>query len=266
MGLGDDVIFLGKAEEIYKETGKKITPLYGSGWSPLYKNVEFLVKDGGLTVNARDTSRNSDRHVNYYVKEREQTILGERMVWNDFKPTPFKIRLSKEEKSWAKNAMRELKIPERFFLVNPDYKSTFFSENKNWGFKKWQELTDRLSEHIPIVRIHPGNNYREPDLKNALNTQITDIRRSISVMANAQGGVSYDGLLMHIFAGFEIPMTVIQGGLITPRQMSYDIHNHIGYDHPQTPCGATYSCPHCLEANEYISVDMVYEKCLEMLK
>ena len=39
MGLGDDLLFLGEAEQLHKKTGRKIRPLYGSGWSPLFENV-----------------------------------------------------------------------------------------------------------------------------------------------------------------------------------------------------------------------------------
>ena len=38
MGLGDDIMFLGEAEDIYKKTGKKIKPLYGNGLNSLYDN------------------------------------------------------------------------------------------------------------------------------------------------------------------------------------------------------------------------------------
>ena len=84
MGLGDDIIFLGEAERIHKETGKTIVPLYYSKWNPLYDNVEFISKNvtkNSLTVNARDTDKPSDIHVDYYVKGRENTILGEKLVF-----------------------------------------------------------------------------------------------------------------------------------------------------------------------------------------
>jgi hypothetical protein len=58
MGWGDDLIFLGKAEEIHKKTGKKIIPIYGSGWSPMFDNVEFITSEktvDSLYVNARDS-------------------------------------------------------------------------------------------------------------------------------------------------------------------------------------------------------------------
>ena len=106
MGLGDDIIFLGKAEEEYKKTGKRIVPLYNAGWNSLYENVEFISKnkiDDCLTMNARDTSEPSDIHVNYYIQGEEQTILGKRYLWRNFKPSRYRVRLTEEELDLSKD-------------------------------------------------------------------------------------------------------------------------------------------------------------------
>ena len=261
MGIGDDLIFLAKAEEQYKETGKKIVPLYHAGWNTLYDNVEFITKtkdENSLTMNARDTCAPSDIHIDYYTKGREQTILGERMIWRPFKPSRYKVRLTKTEIDTSTFT--------DFILINPDYKSTFFSKNKNWGFAKYQELTNRLVEdgHF-IVRIKPGGKYTEPDLENAANIYSDDLKRSIAIMSRAKLGITYDGFVTHALSGFHIPVVNIQGGFVDEKTMSYDGNINIGYQHPKTPCGATYSCTHCDEANEYITVDMVYEACKKLL-
>lgn len=265
MGIGDDLMFLGEAELVHKETGKKITPVHGTGWSSLFDNVDFLVRNGGLTVNARDTKQKSDVHIEYYVKEKRSTILGEKLILQNYKPKPFKVRLYQSEMSAAEKILEEYDLKD-FIIVNPDYKSSFFSDNKNWGFKKWQRLTDMLSEHMQVVRLHPDQTgYKEPLLKNAINIKNSQIRSSIALMSKSKFGVTYDGLLQHVFAGFRIPAVVIQGGLVNEKIMSYDTNLHISYDHPETPCGSTFYCPHCVEANKAITVDMVYEKCLKLL-
>jgi ADP-heptose:LPS heptosyltransferase len=265
MGWGDDLIFLGKAEEYYKKTGKKVRPVHGSGWSPFFDNVEFLSKTEGVTINARDTKAKSDVHIDYYVKDKEQTILGERLVFCKFKPSPFRIRLTEKEIKKADKEIDQLGLDE-FCIINPDYKSTFFSENKNWGFKKYQELTNRLSEHIPVLRISPkGSGYNEPKLKNAINIEKKNIKDAVAIMRRAQFGVSYDGLLQHVFAGFNVPAVIIQGGLVDTSIMCYDIHTYHTYDHPLTPCGSTYNCAHCAEANAAITVDEIFESCLRII-
>ena len=262
MGLGDDIVFLGKAEEVYKETGKKIVPLYHAGWNTLYDNVEFIteIKDeNSLTMNARDTNEPSDIHIDYYTNGREQTILGERMVWRSFTPSRYAVRLTQTEIDTSTNETD-------FIIINPDYKSTFFSKNKNWGFEKYQQLTNILYEDgHNIIRLKPGGNYNEPDLKNATNIYSDNLKKSIAIMSKAKLGITYDGLVTHVLSGFNIPVVNIQGGFVDEKTMSYDNNINIGYQHPKTPCGATYPCTHCDEANEYITVDMVYEACKKLL-
>lgn len=266
MGMGDDLIFLGKAEEQYKKTGKKIVPLYHAGWSHLYDN-EFITKHkdvNSLTMNARDTNQPSDIHVDYYTKEVKQTILGNQMVWRPFKPSRYKVRLTQKEIDWADNII-EKHMLDNFMIINPDYKSTFFSKNKDWGFKKYQEVAEALFSKILMVRIQPGGKYKEPHLDRALNIPSENIRNSIALMSKAKFGLTYHGFVTHILSGFGIPVVDIQGGIVDPTIMNYEGNINLCYKHFQTPCGSTFPCKHCDEANEYITVDMVIEACKKLL-
>lgn len=265
MGMGDDIMFLGEAERIHEKTGKTIKPVAGSGWSPFFHKIPWLSKKGELSVNARDTKQKTDIHVDYYLKRKENTLLGERMVFRDYKPKPFRVKLTHEEVDLAIHTLDQHGLRDRFFLINPDFKAAFYSQNKNWGFHKYQDLTNRLSKHVPVVRIQPGGKYKEPKLENAINIVSPDIRASVAIMSFASWAVGYDGLMNHITGGYEIPMVVICGGLVDESIIAYDTSTYISYEHPQTPCGSTYDCPHCLEANKAITVDMVYEKCLALL-
>jgi len=261
MGMGDDIMFLGEAERIHEKTGKTIKPIAGSGWSPFFHKLPWLSKDGELSVNARDTNEKSDIHINYYLERKQNG----RMIFRDYKPKPFRVKLTAYEVDFAIHQLTHYGVNEKFFLINPDFKDTFYSKNKDWGFDKYQELTDRLSKDVQVVRIHPGGKYKEPDLKNAVNIKSPNIRESVAIMSFASYAVGYDGFMNHITAGFEIPMVVICGGLVDESIIAYDTSTYISYDHPLTPCGATYNCPHCVEANKVITVDMVYEKCLKLL-
>ena len=264
MGLGDDILFLGEAEKLHKKTGRKIRPLYGNGWSPMFENVSFLTQKGGLTLNARDTTGISDHHINYYVGNKEMTIMGDRLRFRHYKPKKFKVRLTKSEIENADSISKEYNL-EKFMIINPDYKSTFFSKNKNWGFKKYQIVADALRDEVQLVRLKPGGQYHEPDLKNVLNIDSPNLRNSISVASRAHCGLSYDGLMVHILSGFNIPVVNIQGGLVSPNIMSYEGNINLYYDNPNTPCGATYDCKHCKDANESITTEQVIEACRKLL-
>jgi len=266
MGIGDDLMFLGEAERIHKRTGKKIVPKYGSRTSPLFENVKFIAYSeyDGITVNSRDTNLPSDIHVDYYTRGRGVSLLGETLLYRQYKPRPFKVRLHDWELAKANKFLKSKSLDE-FIIINPDYKSSFFAKNKNWGFHKWKELTNKLSKDFKVLRIRPGEKeYNDPDLDNSINIVSPDLRFSIALMSRAKFGVTYDGLLQHIFAGFKIPAVVIQGGLINEKIMSYDTNIHISYDHPETPCGALYDCPHCYEANRAITVEEVYKACQKL--
>jgi hypothetical protein len=43
-----------------------------------------------VTVNARDTKAFSDYHVDYYVKKKIQTPHGEKLIFNQYSPKPFR--------------------------------------------------------------------------------------------------------------------------------------------------------------------------------
>jgi len=265
MGMGDDIMFLGEAELIHKRTGKTIKPMHGSGWSPFFNKIPWLSRDGEISVNARDTNHKTDIHVDYYEKRRERTEFGERLVFRDYKPKPFRVRLSNDEMDNADRILSDHNIKDRFFVINPDYKNTFYCENKNWGFEKYQDLATRLSKHIEVVRIMPGGLYKEPELAHTTNIVSEKIMPSVALMSKAHAAVGYDGLMNHIMAGYQIPMVVICGGLVDDSLIGYETGTYIKYEHPQTPCGSTYDCPHCEEANKSITVDMVYEECLKLL-
>lgn len=263
MGWGDDLIFLGEAQNLHEKTGKKIYPMYDSGYSVLYQGAEFLSsKLGGDTVslNARDTDQYSDYHVDYYVKKKIQTSKGVRLIWNDeYKPKPYKLPFSEKEEEKIKN----LGLGEEILIVNPDAKTSFFSKNKAWDFDNWQELTTKLSKHIQVVRVMPGGDYKEPELKDAINIKIEDIRLNLCLASKAKLGVTFNGLLEHLWAGYGVPCVSIRGDLLSSNLLMYPTVTPLALD--ENPCGATYECDHCKKANKRITVDMVYKECLKIL-
>ena len=65
--------------------------------------------------------------------------------------------------------------------------------NKNWGFEKYQELTNRMSKHISVLRVFPGNSsgghYNAPLLDNAINVISNDVRVSFAIMRKSVLGI-----------------------------------------------------------------------------
>lgn len=262
MGLGDDVMFLGEASHLHKQTGNKITPVYGKGWSPLFNNVDFLSKSGGITLNARDTNRKSDYHIDYYVQGKQHTVAGQQLNFRPYSPKRFAIPLTEQEQQYADEVLKD--IPQ-FVVVNPDYKDSFFSHNKNWGFEKYQKVVNLLSKDINVVRVRPGGAYREPKLENAINIDCSDVRKQIAIWSRAKFGLTFDGLMVHVLSGYNIPVVNIMGGLLTSYILNYKGNINLEYRHPASPCGATYDCPHCREGNLAITIESVYQACQKLL-
>jgi ADP-heptose:LPS heptosyltransferase len=273
MGLGDDIIFLGEAERIHKETGKTIVPLYYSKWNPLYDNVEFISKNvtkNSLTVNARDTDKPSDIHVDYYVKGRENTILGEKLVFRPYKPKRFKLRLTEEEYKIADEKLKN--VPKEFMVVNPDCKKTFFSDNKDWGFTAFQAVVNKMYDHIPIVRVVPSDDRVKSGIQPitgpkgiVFEIECSNLRIQAAIWSRAKFGLTFDGLMVHLMAGFNIPVVNIMGGLLDEKVMNYENNINLIYRHAKTPCGSLFWCPHCEEAKSVITIDMVVEACKKLL-
>lgn len=265
MGLGDDMMFLGEAENIHKKTGMKVLPVGGSGWSVLFEQVDFIVSKPGIgviSVNRRDGVEGSQSPVKYYIQKQ----TNDKLHFRKYKPKKFKLRFSKKELAAAEALLKEHGVGENWIVVNPDYKSSFFSENKNWGFKKFQELTNRLAEQYQVVRFLPGTEYQEPLLDNAINIQVPDIRLNLACLSFSKLGVTFDGLYVHVLAGMDIPCVNIMGGLIHPDVMSYEGNVDLYYKHSDTPCGKKVLCNHCIEGNKSITVDDVYAACLQLIK
>lgn len=271
MGLGDDLLFLGEAEKLHKKTGKKIQMKYGyTGWNEwnglMFNNVDFLTKDGttdSVSLNASDTSKKTDYHVDYYVK----SVVGRAIKMQHYKPKNFKLRFSEEQIEEANKYIEKYNIPDTFCAINPDYKTKAFGKNKDWGFEKFQEITNRLVPDIPVVRISPGaeNNYSSTPLQNAIDFSVTNYMTSFAILSKAKFGISFMGFFVHVFGGFKIPCVTIHGGLSHENIMNYEGNINFSYDHPDTPCGRMSYCQHCSDGNKYITTDMVYNACKKLI-
>jgi hypothetical protein len=237
----------------------------------MFENVDFIttkLDDNSISINARDVDKSlglSEIHIDYYVKKKIKTSKGERLIWNDdYKPKVYKMPFSKEEEWAAERFNRWItKDISKSIIVNPDAKHTFFNKNKMWGFDKWQELTTRLSKDYQIVRIMPGSEYKHPFLQDAYNIKSPNLRRSLCFMSKAMMGVTFNGLLEHLWGGYDVPCIRICGDFISSKHMGYPTTHSVALD--ESPCGATYECEHCKKANKKITVDMVYEACIETL-
>ena len=258
MGLGDDLMFLGECEKIYKEYGEKIFPMMHKRplpphkWSPMYDNVDFITDDpaeAGFSMNIKPTKKGKQLYIDDDTAEC-QTYL-------QYEPVPFALKLTKEEQKIIEDLRLELG---HFVIVNPDYKGDVFGENKNWGAEKWQELINKLSHNFHVVRLITDDRKFE----NCTELKINDVRIAFGLTQFAEFVVSSEGGLVHAASGFGTKCVVLFNGLTPPWAFGYENNINITFDHEETPCGRKYNCEHCREGWEQLTVDFVYEKCNDL--
>lgn len=275
MGLGDDLMFLGEAEKVHNETGKKIFPVMPRGngsvrplpdhkWSPMYNNVDFITKDPSEDCYSLSIKPSNGRY-NHYMEELadDKEGRGKYIKYKDYKPLPFKLKFTKEEHQLIKDNIVYNNL-HRFIVVNPDFKKDVFQSNKDWGWNKWAELSKRLSDlNYRVVRVKPTQDLK--DLPNAQNVLINNVRIAFGVMSKAKLFVTYEGGLMHAMGGFGVPGVVLYGGLTGVNSMTYEKNTNIVYEHPETPCGRQFECDHCKIANSWMTVEKVFNAVKEKL-
>ena len=275
MGLGDDLMFLGEAEKVYKETGKKIfpvmprsngsvRPLPDHKWSPMYNNVDFITKDPKEDCYSLSIKPSNGRF-NHYMEELadDKEGRGKYIKYKDYTPKPFKLRFTENEHRLIKDQIVYSNL-NRFVVINPDYKKDVFQSNKDWGWHKWSELSKRIKDlNYNVVRIKPFADLE--DLPYAQNVHINNVRIAFGVISKAKLFVTYEGGLMHAMGGFDVPGVVLYGGLTDVNAMTYKRNTNIVFEHPETPCGRQFECDHCKIANSWMTVERVFNAVKEKL-
>mgnify|MGYP001325910169 CR=1 FL=1 len=257
MGLGDDLMFLGECEKVYKAHGKKIFPMFGKRplpdhkWSPMYENCEFITRDpaeAGFSMNIKPTEKGKQPHI--------EDDTDTHQTYREYQPIPFRLRLTKQEQAEVRGIVKTL--PEEFCIVNPDYKEDVFKHNKNWGEHRWQELIQRLE--TPVVRLATDNRHFD----GCVNLSVSNVRIAFAITEYAEFVVSCEGGLVHAATGFGTRCVVLFNGLTPAWSLGYESSINIEHEHPMSPCGKKDDCDHCREGWRQLTVDRVLEVCNDL--
>jgi ADP-heptose:LPS heptosyltransferase len=273
MGLGDDLMWLGEAAKVHEQNPDAVIT-DGREMSPMWKHHDWIVKpdyQGSRRLIRVPRKPGGER---WYIKR----FAGGRIEYKNYNPTPAPYVFDEKEINKAVEILRNHGIENNttFVIINPDTKNTTLSSNKDWGFDKWQQLTNMLSPHVKVVRVKPGGpvndvsghvQYKQKLLDNAINIMEDDVRVSFAIMSGSQAIITSEGGLHHFAAAINKPAFVLYGGAIHPDQTGYDERNqtYYVYNDPKTPCGMQSKCEHCRRAMAAIKPQMIYDDVMEYL-
>ena len=271
MGLGDDLMWLGEASKVHEKNPDAVIH-DGREYSPVWKHNDWVVSpdyNGPKKKLLVPRKPNGNR---WYI----QGWGPGKIYYKKYNPLPAPYVFHRTEMDTAASILFNNGIDKQpFVIVNPDTKNTTLSVNKDWGFSRWQQLTDMLSKHITVVRVKPDGpvkdvsgyvQYNQKTLDNAINISENDIRISFAIMAQAQAIITSEGALHHFAAAIDMPAYVIYGGAIHPQQTGYNNRNQTNYVYGNEPCGSQVPCDHCKEAMASIKPQTIFEDVMNQLE
>jgi len=273
MGLGDDMMWLGEAEKVHKQN-KDAVIHDGREYSPMWKGHDWVVAPDYDGPKKRILVPRKPGGNRWYI---DGWGPG-KIIYKNYVPTPAPYRISTDEINKAVKILKDngIKPTDQFVIVNPDTKNTTLSSNKDWGFHRWQSLTDKLNGHVKVVRVKPSGpvkdisglvQYGQKTLDNAINISEDDVRVSFAIMSFSKLIITSEGGVHHFAAAINKPALVLYGGAIHPDQTGYVDRNqtYYVYNDPKTPCGSQIPCKHCKEAMAAIDPQVVFEDALEII-
>ena len=269
MGLGDDLMWLGEASEVHKQN-KDAVIHDGSTYSPMWKGNDWIVAPDYNGPKKKILVPSKPGGNRWYI---EGWAPG-KIIYKNYAPKPAPYVITPDELQAAKQTLEHNGVTGDFVIVNPDTKNTTLSTNKDWGFERWQELTNLLSRKVQVVRIKPRNSvndvsghvhYNQKLLDNATNILEDNVRVAFAMMSLSKIIVTSEGGVHHFAAAINKPAFVIYGGVIHPDQTGYINRNQTYYFVGEKPCGSQVPCDHCEDAMARITPQIVFEDVLDEL-
>lgn len=250
MGLGDDLLTIGEALEVYQQTHNtvRVRVPRQSLKSPLFKNIPWIEP---VTQGHADVDHGRRPYFDYQKSGRH------RQKYLPYTPRAGVIALTFDERYRG----AELADHEEAVFVEPHVKATFSGQNKRWPWEYWTELVRMLkADHMRVVQVSkPG----EPTLEDVDHRiESPDIRAVLASLAMANPLVTTDGLFHHAAAALNVPAVVIWGGRTPPDVLGYKKHRNLYVDGPRSPCGARTPCAHCELCMKAITPEEVYREVL----
>lgn len=254
MGLGDEIMALGRAEKHFERTGERVS-ICAAGGYPRYHDAwcgnPAWVHEGGHKIIDGASVRP------YHIGP-----LSGKGIWVlDHRPRAGKVWLTKLERDFAVNVLHAAGLTgKRFAVVGVDVKPNA-SVNKNWGLNNWQAVIDKMS--IPVVQLLQSHD--DKPLRGAIGIYTSHFRQAMAVIRHAALVMCNEGGNHHMAASMSVQAVVIFGAFIPPAVTGYDFHHNIAIETAQGYCGNFGECSHCNKAMALITPAVVLSHVKQIL-
>lgn len=229
MGLGDEIMALGRAQKLAANIGRPvaITDRAGNARShPIWHGQPEIDPDS------------DDKLID---------CPGARMYISSWGPGPrihynrnFRVM---DHPATLKLPRRRIRVHSETILVNPAVKPGA-SRGKDWGFHRWAEVAEFIPGKYRIVQIGekpPPALVPEADyISTPTVWDAADVISQCALVLTPEGGIH------HLAGALRIPAVVVFGGFIHPDTTGYDWHHNLFVG--DRACGEFNACRHCGDA------------------
>lgn len=247
MGLGDEIMALGRAEREYERTGRPVTivtmtgaPREHDAWPG---NPAWVPKAGTPLMDGGGARP--------YI----QHWHGKQAIFN----LEYRARAGRVYISDADRAACPLEPP--YAIVAPFLKPEA-SPNKNWGKKNWEQVIKDFP--IPVYQL--CQDAKTPLIAGALRHETPTFRAALAAIERAAVVMANEGGTHHMAASARVPAVVVFGSFVPPAVTGYEFHYNMDVETDEGYCGRWEPCPHCRAAMEQILPETVREKAILMLE
>lgn len=181
-----------------------------------------------------------------------------------------KIVLDDKEKELIDALLRDNGLKENSFICIEPHANQAFTPNKAWLWERWQELADKINNHIKqnnldikLVQIGmPGGKI----LQDATNlTGKTSFRNTARILEKSKFFICYIGGLVHLSKAMNGRNIVLVSAWEPLELASYpdDINFYTNVDCKN--CGLKIPCPYDRKCMSEITVNEVFETCKKLI-
>lgn len=250
MGWGDEVLALGQAERIWRETGRRVLITDGLGnarWSEVWLGHPAIVNPRDPDGWREPVERlKNGPNLRPYLARWDEWNGQPRCIFTDWRARDNRgeLRLTDEERSLGAKLTAPLG---RFVVIEPDGKANL---NKCWGLDRWQDLVTSMPG-VRFVQIGPAD---APRLLGVARIVTRTFRDGCGILSRAAAFAGPEGALHTAAAYLRVPAAVVFGGFSSPEATGYPDHENFHRPGPESPCGRYAPCPHCRAAMLSITV------------